>query len=70
MKRAQSKEDIIERPASVLDSKTGEIFELDLAPVEIQQRLKERVTEVWYRYAVLAVKRDLNIDFQITKVDP
>jgi len=68
MKRAQKPEDIIELPALVYDLKTGETFPLDTAPEEIKQRLKEKVADVWYRAAALAVKKDLNIDFEIKSV--
>jgi len=65
MKRAQKPEDIIELPAMVYDTKTGETFPLETAPEELKQRLREKVADVWHRAAALAVKKELNIDFEI-----
>ncbi|WP_391556981.1 hypothetical protein [Robertmurraya sp.] len=70
IKRAMKPEDIIELPAMVYDSKTGETYQLDTASFEIQQRLREKIAEVWYRAAALAVKKELNIDFEIKKAAP
>jgi hypothetical protein len=66
MKRAQRPEDIIERPALVYDTKTGEIFELDKHP-ELLGRLKEKAAKVWYRQAELAVKDELHIEGDLIK---